>query len=200
MKYQKTIYRLPKMDCPSEEQMVRMKLADVIEALSLKFDLEARTVAIISEQPNLESSRESNIIKDKLTELGFGLEMVSEAEVSAPDTVDKNAADEKRHRKLLWTVLGINFAFFLAEMTAGLIANSLGMVADSLDMLADSIVYALALIAVGAALKRKKTITRIAAVLQIFLALFGFVETIQKFVFDEDLPDFKMMIFVSIFA
>lgn len=40
-------------------------------------------------------------------------------------------------------VLGINAAFFIIEMTAGWIVNSMGLIADSLDMLADASVYGL---------------------------------------------------------
>jgi Co/Zn/Cd efflux system component len=58
-------------------------------------------------------------------------------------------------RKLLWTVLIINFVFFGLEMLFGIFSNSMGLVADSLDMLADSIVYALALFAVGGTIAEK---------------------------------------------
>lgn len=193
LKYLKTLYKLQKMDCPSEEQMVRMKLEGIPEVVSLSFDLENRTVNIVT---NFDENSD-NFIADKLTELGFGLEIISCENISKPLDI---SSDNSKQRKLLWTVLAINFVFFLSEMTIGLIANSLGLVSDSLDMLADSVVYGLALIAVGAALKRKKTITRVAAILQIFLALFGFVETARRFITGEDMPDFRMMIIVSICA
>ena len=36
--------------------------------------------------------------------------------------------------KLLWSVLLINFGFFIIEMTTSLISKSIGLVADSLDL------------------------------------------------------------------
>ena len=54
--------------------------------------------------------------------------------------------------KAFLQVLTINLLFFIVELTAGFIANSMGLVADSLDMLADSIIYGLALWALGRAM------------------------------------------------
>lgn len=51
---------------------------------------------------------------------------------------------------------GWNIAFFLIEMSTGIISRSMGLVADSLDMLADALVYGMSLMAVGAVVARKK--------------------------------------------
>ena len=72
------------------------------------------------------------------------------------DDKEKEFKENADQKKLLWTVLGINFAFFLIEMTSGLISKSMGLVADSLDMLADSFVYGISLFAVGGTLIKKK--------------------------------------------
>ena len=94
----------------------------------------------------------------------------------------------------------INFAFFAIEAIAGLISNSMGLVADSLDMLADSIVYGLALLAVGATIRRKKSVARFAGYFQILLAVIGFVEVMRRFIGIEQMPDFQTMIVVSLMA
>ena len=99
--------------------------------------------------------------------------------------------------KLLWTVLAINFAFFLIEMTTGLISKSMGLVADSLDMLADAFVYGISLLAVGGSLAKKKKIARMAGYFQILLAVIGFAEVVRRFIGVEALPDFSTMIVVS---
>ncbi|MDX5479370.1 MAG: cation transporter, partial [Cyclobacteriaceae bacterium] len=96
--------------------------------------------------------------------------------------------------------LAINFAFFLIEMITGLISKSMGLVADSLDMLADSIVYALALYAVGGTIAKKKNIAAFAGYFQILLAVLGFAEVIRRFLGVEKMPDFSMMIIISILA
>ncbi len=103
-------------------------------------------------------------------------------------------------RKLLWTILIINFSFFLIEIIFGLISASMGLVADSLDMLADSIVYGLSLIAVGGTALLKKRIAKTAGYLQLTLAGMGFLEVLRRFWNVEELPNPKTMIIVSIFA
>jgi len=97
-------------------------------------------------------------------------------------------------------VLLINFAFFLLEMTTGLLSKSMGLVADSLDMLADSFVYGISLFAVGGTLILKKRIAKIAGYFQITLAVIGFIEVLRRFFAMERLPDFTTMMVISIFA
>jgi len=50
-------------------------------------------------------------------------------------------------RRVLVTVMLINFMMFLAEFAGGMIAGSSALMADSVDMLGDAIVYALSLYA-----------------------------------------------------
>jgi Co/Zn/Cd efflux system component len=52
-------------------------------------------------------------------------------------------------RRALNTLLALNGAMFVIEVSAGLAADSMGLVADGLDMLADAAVYGLSLYAVG---------------------------------------------------
>ena len=108
--------------------------------------------------------------------------------------------EQSSQKKLLWTVLMINFSFFLLEMTTGLISKSMGLVADSLDMLADAFVYGISLIAVGGSLAMKKNTARVAGILQFLLAITGIIEVIRRFFNPELVPDFKIMILISILA
>jgi Co/Zn/Cd efflux system component len=85
-------------------------------------------------------------------------------------------------------------------MTTGLISKSMGLIADSLDMLADSLVYGISLFAVGGSLIKKKRIAKLAGYLQITLAIIGFVEVLRRFFGADKLPDFSIMIIVSVFA
>ena len=50
-------------------------------------------------------------------------------------------------RRVLIIVLAINFAMFVLEFGAGLIAHSAALMADSMDMLGDALVYAVSLYA-----------------------------------------------------
>jgi Co/Zn/Cd efflux system component len=105
-----------------------------------------------------------------------------------------------KQRKLLWTVLIINFLFFGLEMLFGIFSNSMGLVADSFDMLADSIVYALALFAVGGTIARKTISPNLQDIFKSFLAVIGFVEVVRRFIGVEKMPDFQTMIIVSVLA
>lgn len=56
---------------------------------------------------------------------------------------------ERRQKKTLKAVLGINATMFVVELSAGLIAGSSALLADSLDMLGDALAYGVTLYAVG---------------------------------------------------
>jgi len=62
---------------------------------------------------------------------------------------------DPRYKRVLWTVIGINAAMFLAEMLAGHVAGSQALKADALDFLADTITYGLSLAVIGASLKTR---------------------------------------------
>lgn len=176
------------MDCPSEEQMIRMKLEQQENVCCLDFDIPERALEVY----HLEDPQE---ILDALTELGLGTEMLSTIDALAPPHSNSNI-----QRTALWWVLGINFGFFLIEMTAGWIVHSMGLVADSLDMLADSMVYGLSLFAVGAAIDTKKKIAKLSGYFQIGLAILGFTEVIRRFFFRSETPLFGWMILVAAVA
>jgi len=184
----KTIFEITKMDCPSEENLIRMKLDGISSIANLDFDIPNRKLTIFH-------SGQLDQIEKSILELNLGGKKISTEQTD--QTEFKENANQK---KLLWTVLGINFAFFLIEMTTGLISKSMGLVADSLDMLADSFVYGISLFAVGRTLTRKKRIAKLAGYFQITLAIIGFVEVLRRFFGAERMPDFTTMIIVSIFA
>lgn len=186
---QKTTFKITKMDCPSEEQMIRMKLEDLTNIQSLEFDITNRLLHVFHIDNNEQ-------IFQRLDTLKFDTSILSTVSVDNFAATD-NQNDE---RKTLWIVLIINFLFFTIEIVTGLISNSMGLVADSLDMLADSIVYGLALIAVGGTVVRKKNIAKFAGYFQILLAVIGFIEVVRRFIGVEKMPDFQTMIFVSIVA
>ncbi len=76
--------------------------------------------------------------------------------ISTEQTDQTEFKENSNQKKLLWSVLAINFTFFIIEITIGIISKSMGLVADSLDMLADSFVYGISLFAVGGTLIKKK--------------------------------------------
>lgn len=185
----KTSFHIAKMDCPSEEQIIRMKLEGFTKIKSLNFDIPNRKLVVFHEDDALD-------IHQKLDSLNFNTSfietiVVEELVLPLAQEVDK---------KLLWIVLLINFALFLIEIIAGLIADSMGLLADSLDMLADSLVYSLALFAIGKSIIFKKNIAKTSGYLQLLLAIWGFVEVIKRFYGLENLPHVHTMILISLLA
>ncbi len=179
------------MDCPSEEQMIRMKLSEIPSVKQLDFDLENRQLTLLHEGGLDE-------IITAIHSLDFGDEVLETGAYSSD--VSPEPAQNGADKKLLITVLLINFSVFAIEITAGLIAHSMGLVADSLDELADAFVYALAIYAMLGSLIVKKRIARTSGVLQLVLALWGFVEVVRRFVADEPVPSFIIMILFSCIA
>jgi len=184
----KTVFKISKMDCHSEENLIRMKLSDIDSIKQLDFDLEKRILTLYH-------NADVNAIRNVIKVLKLNENLISSEETDA--VITESTSNQS---KLLWTVLIINFAFFIVEMSTGIISKSMGLVADSLDMLADSFVYGLSLIAVGGSVLKKKRIAKYAGYFQIMLAIIGIVEVIRRFLGYEALPVFSTMIIVSIFA
>jgi len=185
----KTVFFISKMDCPSEESLIRMKLEGLTVIEKLIFDLENRKLTVIH-------SEESPEIEHRLKALKLGAEHQETTSVRQ----DKSSDSPGVQSKLLWTVLLINFTFFILEITTGFISRSMGLVADSLDMLADAFVYGLSLWAVGSTISRKKKVAVLSGYFQLALALLGLIEVIRRFISFEEVPDFQIMIIVSALA
>ncbi len=184
----KTIFEITKMDCPSEENLIRMKLDGISSIANLDFDIPKRKLTVFH-------SGQIDQIEKSVIQLNLGGKKISTEKTDQTDFEENT-----NQKKLLWIVLVINFAFFIIEMATGIISKSMGLVADSLDMLADSFVYGISLFAVGGTLIRKKRIAKLAGYFQIILAIIGFVEVLRRFFGTETLPNFSTMIIVSILA
>jgi Co/Zn/Cd efflux system component len=185
----KTTFRISKMDCPAEEQMIRVRLEGMDNIRNLRFDIPERRLEAYHTggYESLLSALESLQLDTKLV---------------SSEAIEEAGIEEDHHlqRRILWQVLAINFFFFILEIFTGFVAGSMGLVADSLDMLADSIVYGLALFAVGGTAARKKNIARAAGYFQVTLAVLGFAEVLRRFLGYGEAPDFYMMIVISALA
>ncbi|MBL6730761.1 MAG: cation transporter [Flavobacteriales bacterium] len=186
----KSEYHIAKMDCPSEENMIRMKLDGLEVIKKLEFDIENRNLTVFH-------SDEDEEIMKQLESLNFGAKLSNTENIDSKEVQQESSEVQS---KLLWSVLIINFSFFIIEMTTGLISKSMGLVADSLDMLADSFVYGLSLWAVGSTIMRKKKVARLSGYFQLTLALLGIIEVIRRFIGFEGMPDYRIMIGVSFMA
>jgi Co/Zn/Cd efflux system component len=177
------------MDCPSEEQLIRMKLEPLSEVKRIEFNIPDRRIVVYHDGPY-------QTIDTALTALQLGSTM-EHTEVSG-DVV--NTIHDAGDKDLLRKVLAINAGFFVIEVIAGVVASSMGLIADSLDMLADAIVYGMSLAAVGGAMARKKLIAKLSGYFQLALALAGLAEVVRRFAGAESIPEYRTMMIVSLFA
>jgi Co/Zn/Cd efflux system component len=185
---QKSIFRISKMDCSSEEQLIKMKLQAIEQIQQLEFDITNRQLVVYH-------NAAPEPINNAINELDLNCTLLKTEQAGQFEEQDHSG-----ERKLLWTILIINFGLFVIELSTGFFSNSMSLVADSLDMLADAIVYGLSLYAVGKMANMKKRVAKIGGYFQITLAIFGLLEVVRRFLGYEEVPVFQTMIFISILA
>ena len=181
-------FRVQAMDCSAEEQLVRMRLAEVDGINEIAVDLAERQVTV-------DHCVDSAVIDGALQSLDLATTHLDDDSEGAIASVDPR----REHRALLIALI-INAAFFVGELTIGLISRSMGLLADALDMGADASVYAISLAAVGRAAARKKQLARVSGYLQAGLASIGLLEVLRRFIAAEELPNTTSMIIVSLAA
>ncbi|MEP2608124.1 cation transporter [Marinobacter sp.] len=183
-----SVYTVPKMDCPSEERMIRLALNGFEDIRGLSFDLSDRRLKVVHDG-------DAEPITAKLATLGLGASL-QETAAADPESIkavgDTAISAEQESGTLRW-LLGINAVLFVVEMTAGLIAHSTGLIAESLDNFADAAVYGLALYAVGHSVKMQVRAAHLAGVLQLILAVGVLAEVVRRFVFGSEPESLVMM-------
>jgi hypothetical protein len=184
-------FLVAKMDCPSEEQMIRMALDDLGPRIALEFDTPHRKLKVFYDN-NLE------IIQSRIESLGLGAtlentEVISPSELSQA-VASADIVNQKEARILKW-LLAINGIMFGIEMVVGWYAHSTGLIADSLDMFADAAVYGLALYAVGYGASKKLRVAHLSGWLQMILAFGALGEVIRRFIFGSEPLSMFMMSF-----
>jgi Co/Zn/Cd efflux system component len=60
---------------------------------------------------------------------------------------------DPRYKRVLWTVIALNAAMFVVEMTAGRLSGSQALQADALDFLGDTLTYGISLAVIGKSLQ-----------------------------------------------
>ena len=86
----KSTFKIHKMDCASEEQMIRMKLESLDEVKQLEFDIPHRQLQVYH-------SAEIDGIQNALAELQLNEKLVNTQEADLPEIVD-----HRQQRKVLW--------------------------------------------------------------------------------------------------
>src|SRR5512142_44859 len=97
----KTTFSISKMDCPSEERMIRMKLEGLPHIQSLQFDLPSRKLEVY----HTDSSDDLLVALDSL-------QLDSKLVSCEPVDMAGMNYSRQRERQVLWQVLAINFSFF----------------------------------------------------------------------------------------
>ncbi|MBK9294510.1 MAG: cation transporter [Oligoflexia bacterium] len=182
----KTKFHISQMDCPSEEQLIKLALGK-FSPKNLQFDLPNRGLTVFHDSLSSDISQE-------LEKLNLGSRLVSDEVIdAAPQT------DESDQSKILKILLLINFFMFCIEIVAGIVAHSAGLVADSFDMLADAIVYAVSLYAVGRSILIQNKAARLSGWFQLLLAAGAFAEVIRRLIFGSE-PHSGLMMGISLVA
>ena len=188
-------FSVSKMDCPTEEHMIRLALEGREGIESLSFDLRQRRVHVYH-------SGTIDSHADKLDSLGLGSTLIS-TQACAPGAAERRKQVEAQaslgESKVLKALLGINALMFVVELVLGVIAESTGLVADSLDMFADAAVYGLALYAVGRGKGLQLKAAHLSGFLQIALALGVLLEVMRRLIFGSE-PESLLMMGVGLVA
>ena len=100
---------------------------------------------------------------------------------------------------MLWIALALNAIMFVAEVTAGVLANSTGLIADGLDMLADASAYAIALTAVGRSARFKANAATLSGWLLLLLGVGVLVDVVRRTISGEP-PEGAWMLAVAAVA
>ena len=96
----KTVFKIAKMDCPSEENLIRIKLGDIPEIHNLDFNIPDRKLTVSHDD-------QLDLIHERIDDLNLGSEIIS-----SEDTEKAHSSETGNQRKILIIVLLINFAFF----------------------------------------------------------------------------------------
>ena len=89
----KTIVEITKMDCPSEENLIRMKLEDISSIKNLDFDIPNRKLTIFH-------IGQFDLIEKSIHELNLGGQILS------TEHTDKSVFEENtKQKKLLYAII-----------------------------------------------------------------------------------------------
>ncbi len=185
----KSTFRVPKMDCPSEERLIRMAVEPLADVERLQFNLAARTVSVTHQG-------DATAVLERMLPLGLGASL--ETTEQAPSAVEP-PPDPAAERRVLRLVLAINATMFVGELVLGLVAQSTGLIADSLDMLADAMVYGMSLLAVGGAVASQRRAARFSGWIQLALAAGVILEVGRRALAGTD-PAESLMVGVALVA
>lgn len=188
LKTYRSTFAVPKMDCPSEESMIRMALEGLDGLGPLSFDLTARTLVVVHRGS-------ADPVVERLEPLRLGASLTESETLEGEEAeVEIQPPKDAAEAALLKQMLVINAAMFVIELGVGIIAQSTGLIADSLDMFADAAVLGLSLFAVGRSNSTKLRAAHLAGWLQLALALGALAEVARRFLLGSEPMSVLMII------
>lgn len=168
-----TVFSVPKMDCASEEQMIRTALDGLAGVRGIACDLPGRVVRVVHDS-------DPTTIEERLAPLGLGAAVVETTE--ATESAIPAELDPVRERRTLKILLAVNATMFAVGLVAGIVAGSTGLLSDSLDMFADAAVFALSLYAVGRGKATQLRAAHVSGWLQAILSVAALGEVVRHFI------------------
>lgn len=184
-----SVFNVPQMDCPSEENLIRTAFASFDKAIIFEFDIPNRKVWVYH-------SDMAESVEKAMRSVGLGANLVSvePADSKAIQQVQEaEKSGEAREVYVLRWLLVINAIMFALEFSVGIVAQSTGLIADSLDMFADAAIYGVSLYAVGRAAQLKLKAAHLSGWLQLVLALGVLLEVVRRFLYGSEPISVLMM-------
>ena len=96
-------------------------------------------------------------------------------------------------KKVLLTVLALNFLLFVVLGIGGLIANSSALLANAVDNASDAVVYLLSFLAVGRALIWKQRAAKASGIMLLIVAAMVLIDAVRRFIYGSDPGGWTMM-------
>ncbi|MEZ5470711.1 MAG: cation transporter [Marinicella sp.] len=190
-----SIFKVSKMDCPSEESMIRMSLENCKSLKAMEFDIPGRMLRVYHDN-------DVDEINQKLINLNLGAKLLGTNEIDSKELseiIDNAKSEDGKEFKVLIWLLIINAVMFVVEFIVGIVAQSTGLIADSLDMFADAAVYATAIYAVGKSDQLKLKAAHLSGWLQVLLGIGALFEVMRRFIYGSD-PVSTLMISMGLVA
>ncbi|WUR16034.1 heavy metal translocating P-type ATPase [[Empedobacter] haloabium] len=117
---ERVTYRIPNMDCPSEEALIRKRLAGIDEVLDLRFNLMGRTLDVVHNLPSVDP------ITTALREIGMKAALLDEQD---PATPAEEPVRLTGRQKLALVLAGVSAAAAEAIVWMGTPENSSQVIA-----------------------------------------------------------------------
>ena len=96
-------------------------------------------------------------------------------------------------KKVLLTVLVLNFLLFVVLGIGGLVANSSALLANAVDNASDAVVYLLSFLAVGRAMIWKKRAAKASGIMLLIVAAMVLIDAVRRFIYGSDPGGWTMM-------